>query len=391
MNRPRTLLPVAQYGGLRNPEMSLGEKLWQINWTLIFLTIAIAAAGFALLYSAANGSFDPWASRQMLRFSMGLALMITLALIDVRFWYRHAYTFYAVGLGLLIAVELIGSTGMGAQRWIDLKIIQLQPSEIMKVALVVALARYFHGVAVEEIGRPPLLLVPILLMLLPAGLVLKQPDLGTAGILVMVGTAVLFAAGVRLWKFASVGALMLAAVPIGWQFLRDYQKQRILTFLNPESDPLGSGYHILQSKIALGSGGLFGKGFMQGTQSHLNFLPEKQTDFIFTMAAEEFGMAGGLILLGLYAVLLAYGLAIALRARNQFGRLLAVGLTCNLFLYVFINIAMVMGLIPVVGVPLPLISYGGTAMLAVMGGLGLVMSVYIHRDIRIPRRGPAAD
>lgn len=391
MNRPRTLLPVAQYGGLRNPEMSLGEKLWQINWTLIFLTIAIASAGFAMLYSAANGSMDPWASRQMVRFCIGLALMITLALIDVRFWYRHAYLLYAVGVALLIAVELIGSTGMGAQRWIDLKFIQLQPSEIMKAALVLALARYFHGIALEEIGRPTLLIVPLLLMLLPAGLVLKQPDLGTAGILLMVGTAVLFASGVRLWKFATVGAIGLAAVPIAWQFLHAYQKQRILTFLNPETDPLGAGYHILQSKIALGSGGLFGKGFMLGTQSHLNFLPEKQTDFIFTMAAEEFGMVGGLVLLSLYAFLLAYGMAIALRARNQFGRLLAVGLTGNLFLYVFINIAMVMGLIPVVGVPLPLISYGGTAMLTVMGGLGLLMSVYIHRDIRIPRRGPGGD
>ncbi len=372
----------------RDPEMSLGEKLWQINWSLVVLTALIALVGFAMLFSAANGNVDPWAKRQILRFSVGLAIMLAIALIDVRVLFRYAYLIYFGTLGLLVAVELIGSSGMGAQRWIDLKFMQLQPSELMKVAIVLALARYFHGLSAEEIGRPFYLVVPIVLALAPAGLVLKQPDLGTAAMLLMVGAAVFFCAGVRLWKFAVVGFLGLSAIPIGWQFLHAYQRARVLTFLNPENDPLGAGYHVLQSKIALGSGGLFGRGFLQGSQSHLNFLPEKQTDFIFTMLAEEFGMIGGLSLLGLYAILLIYGLAIALRSRNQFGRLLAVGLTCNLFLYVFINIAMVMGLLPVVGVPLPLISYGGTAMLSVMGALGILMSVYIHRDLRIPRRGP---
>ena len=255
------------------------------------------------------------------------------------------------------------------------------------MTIVLALARYFHGLSSEEIARPFYLLVPIGLTLAPAALVLKQPDLGTAAMLLMIGVAVFFCAGVRLWKFAVVGVLALSAIPIAWQFLRDYQRRRVMTLFDPESDPLGAGYHILQSKIALGSGGLFGRGFLQGSQSHLNFLPEKQTDFVFTMLAEEFGMIGGVTLLGLYAVLLIYGLAIAIRSRNQFGRLLAFGIACNIFLYVFINIAMVMGLIPVVGVPLPLISYGGTAMLTVMAALGLVMSIYIHRDVRIPRRG----
>ncbi len=372
----------------RDPEMSLGEKLWQINWSLVFLTVLIAIIGFAMLYSAANGYADPWARRQMLRFSVGLAIMLAIALVDIRFIFRYAYLMYFGALALLIAVEFMGMSGMGAQRWIDLKVIQLQPSELMKVAIVLALARYFHGLSPEEIARPFYLVVPIVLALAPAALVLKQPDLGTTAMLLMVATAVFFCAGVRLWKFAVVGMLGLSAIPIGWQFLRAYQRQRVLTFLDPEIDPLGAGYHILQSKIALGSGGLVGRGFLQGSQSHLNFLPEKQTDFIFTMLAEEFGMIGGLVLLGLYAILLIYGLAIALRSRNQFGRLLAVGITCNIFLYVFINIAMVMGLVPVVGVPLPLISYGGTAMLAIMAALGLVMSVYIHRDVRIPRRGP---
>jgi rod shape determining protein RodA len=373
---------------VRNPEMTLGEKLWQINWTLVLLTCAVGVTGFAMLYSAANGSVDPWASRQAVRFGIGLGIMFVVALIDIRVWFRHAYLIYLAALAMLVAVELFGATGMGAQRWIDLKVIQLQPSEIMKVAVVLALARYFHGMALEEIGRIGSLVIPVLMILIPAGLVFKQPDLGTGVMLVAVGGAVLFCAGVRLWKFAAVGALGLGAIPIAWQFLHDYQRRRVMTFLDPESDPLGSGYHIMQSKIALGSGGLFGKGFMQGTQSHLNFLPEKQTDFIFTMFAEEFGMVGGLTLLGIYALLLAIGIAIGLRSRNHFGRLLALGLTCNLFFYVFINIAMVMGLIPGVGVPLPLISYGGTALLTVMGGLGLIMSVYVHRDIRIPRRGP---
>ena len=372
----------------RDPEMSLGEKIWQINWSLVFLTALIALIGFAMLFSAADGNADPWAKRQMLRFSVGLAMMLAIALVDIRFVFRYAYLMYFGALALLIAVEIVGTSGMGAQRWIDLKVIQLQPSELMKVAILLALARYFHGLSQEEIARPFYLVVPIAIALVPAALVLKQPDLGTTAMLLMVATAVFFCAGVRLWKFAVVGMLGLSAIPIAWQFLRPYQRQRVLTFLDPEIDPLGAGYHILQSKIALGSGGLFGRGFLQGSQSHLNFLPEKQTDFIFTMLAEEFGMIGGLVLLGLYAILLIYGLAIALRSRNQFGRLLAVGITCNIFLYVFINIAMVMGLVPVVGVPLPLISYGGTAMLTIMGALGLLMSVYAHRDVRIPRRGP---
>ena len=375
----------------QNPEMRLGEKIWQINWGLVILVIMVAGIGIAMLYSAANGSFSPWASRQIARFGVGLIAFLTVALVDIRIWFRFAYVIFFGCLGLLVAVEIVGSVGQGAQRWIDLGVIQLQPSELMKVALVLVLARYFHGLAQEDIGRVSRLFWPILLALVPAALVLKQPDLGTAGMLLMVAGAIFFCAGVRIWKFALILVTILAAVPVAWNFLRTYQKQRVLTFLNPENDPLGAGYHILQSKIALGSGGLFGKGFLAGSQSHLNFLPEKQTDFIFTMLAEEFGMVGGLMLLALYFLIFVYGFAIAFRARNHFGRLLALGLTTNLFLYVFINIAMVMGIIPVVGVPLPLISYGGTAMMAVMVGLGLLMSVYVHRDVRISRRGLRED
>jgi len=371
----------------QNPEMSLGQKLLQVNWGLILVITLLAGIGCVMLYSAANGQMEPWAARQALRYAAGLGLTLVIALIDVRVLFRWAWLAYLGALALLIAVEVMGTVGMGAQRWIDLKVMQLQPSELMKVAMILALARYFHGLSEEEIARPLNLIPPLLVLAAPVVLVVQQPDLGTAVMLAMVAGALFFAAGVRLWKFGVLAGLAAVAVPVAWQMLHGYQKQRILTFLDPSRDPLGAGYHITQSKIALGAGGLFGKGFLQGSQSHLNFLPEKQTDFIFTMLAEEFGMVGGLGLLGLFTVVFAYGLLIALRSRSHFGRLLALGLTVNLFLYVFINIAMVMGLIPVVGVPLPLISYGGTAMLAAMISFGLLISVHVHREIRIPRRG----
>jgi rod shape determining protein RodA len=363
------------------------QKLPQINWPMVALICILASIGFVMLYSAAGGRFDPWADRQMVRFAVGLGMMLTVAVLDLRLWLRYSYLIYGGALVLLVAVEIAGEIGMGAQRWIDLGFFQLQPSELMKVALILALARYFHGLEADSVRRVLPLVPPLAMIGLPALLVLKQPDLGTAGMLIMGGGAMFFAAGVRLWKFGVLIAAGLAAIPVAWNFLHDYQKNRVLTFLDPERDPLGSGYHILQSKIAFGSGGVFGKGFLLGTQSHLNFLPEKQTDFIFTMLAEEFGLAGALTLLVIYAVLIAYGFAIALRSRSHFGRLLALGLTFNLFLFVFINTAMVMGIIPVVGVPLPLVSYGGTAMLTVLIGFGLIMSVYIHRDARIGRHG----
>ena len=368
-------------------DLTLLQKLVQINWFLIVLISLIAGVGFAMLYSAANGNIDPWASRQMLRFAAGLGLMLLIALIDVRVWLRHAYLIYATALLLLIAVEVMGVAGMGARRWVNLGLFQLQPSEVMKIALVLALARFYHGLHPEEIGRIRWLVVPAGLILVPVALVMRQPDLGTAILLVLTATAIMLLAGVRLWKFAAAFGASLLAIPLAWRFmLHSYQKDRVLTYLNPERDPLGAGYHIMQSKIALGSGGLFGKGFMQGTQSHLAFLPERQTDFIFTMLAEEFGLVGCLGLLSLYVLVIAYGYAIALRSRNQFGRLLATGVITSFFIYVFINMAMVMDLIPVVGVPLPLVSYGGTSMISLLIGFGLILSVYVHRDINISRR-----
>jgi rod shape determining protein RodA len=373
--------------GTTSHRLPINEKLWRVRWLFVLLLCLVAGVGAAMLYSAANGSIQPWASRHCARFAVALVLMIVIAVTDVRLWLRHAYSLYALALCLLGAVELAGSVGMGAQRWIDLGVINLQPSELMKVALVLALARYFHGAGSDDVGRPLKLIPPLALVAAPVALVLKQPDLGTALMLAIASGALFFAAGVRLWMFAGVMACGLAAAPVAWQFLHRYQRQRVLTFLDPESDPLGSGYHILQSKIALGSGGMFGKGFIQGTQSHLNFLPEKQTDFIFTMLAEEMGLIGAAALIGLYTLILIYCFAIALAARNQFGRLLTTGITTTFFLYIFINMAMVMGLIPVVGVPLPLISYGGTAVVTIMIGFGLILSVHVHRDVTIGRHG----
>jgi len=373
------------------PSLTVWQKIWHINWLFVLILCATTAVGFGMLYSAASGNVDPWASRQMTRFAIGFSLMLVIALIDIRIWLRYAYFIYGFGLLLLIAVEISGTIGMGARRWIDLGVVTVQPSEVMKIALVLALARYFHGASLDDVKRPMYLVIPLFLVAMPAGLVLRQPDLGTALMLVLGSGAIFFAAGVRIWKFMVVIVLGLAALPVGWQFLHTYQKQRVLTFLNPENDPLGAGYHIIQSKIALGSGGVFGKGFMQGTQSHLSFLPEMQTDFIFTMLAEEMGLAGALGLIALYAVILAYGIFFSVRCRNQFGRLIAIGVTMTFFLYVFINIAMVTGLIPVVGVPLPLISYGGTAMLTLMIGFGLLIGVHVHRDVMIGRRASGSD
>jgi rod shape determining protein RodA len=375
------------FDDVTRPQQSLALKLVSINWVLVGLLTVIAGIGFAMLYSAANGSWQPWAERQALRYLVAALIMLAVAVVDIRLWLRASYAFYGVTMLLLIAVEVRGAIGMGAQRWIDLGLIQLQPSELMKIALVMVLARYFNGLTQDEVKRPLKLIVPALLILVPAVMVLKQPDLGTALMLLMGGAAMFFLAGVRLWKFGLIIAAAAAVVPVAWEHLRDYQKNRIYTFLDPENDPLGAGYHSLQSKIAIGSGGISGKGFLAGTQSHLNFLPERQTDFIFTMLAEEFGLMGGLALLGLYSLVFVYGYAIAFSSRSHFGRLLAFGITTNMFLYVFINIAMVIGLIPVVGVPLPLISYGGTSMLTVMFGFGLLMSVYVHRDTRFTRHG----
>ncbi|HBR68630.1 MAG TPA: rod shape-determining protein RodA [Rhodospirillaceae bacterium] len=366
-------------------EQSILRKIRQLNWGLMILLILVACVGFTALYSAAGGNFSPWASKQAVRFCVGFVAMIIVALIDVRLWYRLSWAIYAVALVLLVIVELKGRIGMGAQRWIDLGFMQLQPSEVMKVAVVMALARYFHSVTLDDMRSIRVLILPALIVVAPVALVMTQPDLGTSLMIVMASGGMFFIAGASLWLFGGAFALAAASIPVAWHLMHGYQQKRVLTFLNPESDPLGSGYHITQSKIALGSGGIDGKGFLQGTQSHLNFLPEKQTDFIFTLWAEEWGLLGGLVLLSLFGLIFMYALWISSRCRHNYGRYLALGLGINFSLYIITNISMVMGLIPVVGVPLPMVSYGGTAMLTVLIGFGLMMSCNVYRDSKVTR------
>lgn len=355
-------------------------KLRLVPWSFVLLLCAVAAVGYAALYSVGGGAAEPYATKHALRFGLGLAVMLAVALVDIRVIARLAWPAYAGGVALLVLVLLHGHVGKGAQRWIDLGPLQLQPSELMKILLVLALAAWFHRAGRERIGNPLFLVPPLLAVLLPVGLILKQPNLGTAAITAALGGAMFWAAGVRWWKFALLLAGAAAAAPIAYGQLRDYQRARITTFLDPESDPLGAGYNIIQSKIALGSGGVWGKGFLQGTQGHLDFLPEKQTDFIFTTLAEEFGLVGALTVLALLLGVVAFCHLAAFRSRHQFGRLVAVGLGTNVFLYVFVNVAMATGSIPVGGVPLPLISHGGSAMLTVMLGFGVLLSVWVHRD-----------
>jgi len=366
-------------------EHSLAYKLTHLNWGLCLLLSILACIGFASLYSASGGHFSPWASKQILRFVIGFTGMLIIAMVNIHWWYKLVWPAYFIGLFLLLVVEIKGHIGMGAQRWIDLGVLKLQPSELMKIAVVMALARYFHKATPEEMKRLTFLLIPALIVLAPVAMVLLQPDLGTALMIGFCGAGMFFIAGAPIWLFAVGACLAALAVPVAWHFMHAYQKQRVLTFLNPESDPLGAGYHITQSKIALGSGGIEGKGFLNSTQSRLNFLPEKQTDFIFTLWAEEWGLLGGIALFALFALIMFYGVWIAMQVRHNFGRYLALGITINFSLYVFINTAMVMGLIPVVGAPLPLMSYGGTSMLAVLAGYGLVMSSSLYRDSKVTR------
>ncbi len=364
-------------------DQSLAQRIKAINWGLVLLIVLVASVGFASLYSAAGADFNPWALKQMIRFGVGLVVMFVIALIDIKWWFRLSWLAYFVGLGLLVLVELIGNVGMGAQRWIDLGFIQLQPSEVMKIAVIMALARYFHRREPEDMRHLSSLIIPAIAIAVPVALVMMQPDLGTALMIIMAGAAMIFIAGAPLWLFISGAMLAAASIPVAWHLMHDYQKSRVMIFLNPEKDPLGAGYHITQSKIALGSGGVQGKGFLEGSQSHLNFLPEKQTDFIFTLWAEEWGLFGGVALLALFAMIFLYGINIALRCRSQFARYLSLGLMINFSLYVFINIGMVMGLLPVVGVPLPLVSYGGTSMLVAMASFGLIMSCSIYHDSKV--------
>ncbi len=356
------------------------KALGRINWPVFTLVMFLCGAGLMMQYSAGGGHLQPYAYSQALRFVPGFFIMLAIVYIPIHLLLRYAYMYYFFCLGLLVVVEIAGHIGMGAQRWIALGPVNLQPSELMKLATILALARYFHTLHPHERPGPMVLLTPVLMLLAPAALILKQPNLGTASILLMVGGMMLLASGVRWIYFMIIGGAGLVSLPVAWQFLHDYQKQRVLTFLDPEKDPLGAGYNIIQSVIAIGSGGLFGKGFLKGSQGQLDFLPEKQTDFIFTMLAEEFGFVGSAFIIGCYTLLILYALGIALSSRNRFGSLTAVGISAMLFLHVFINIGMSMGMLPVVGVPLPLLSYGGTMLVAMLAAFGLLLNVWAHRD-----------
>ena len=366
--------------------LSVADKLAEVNWGLVLLITLCAGAGIAMLYSVAGGHMQPWALSQTIKFAIGFLVMVAVATVDVRVWMSLAYPAYALALLLLVAVVAVGHMGLGAQRWVNIGGVDLQPSELMKISLVLALARFLHGKSVEEIARPLNLGIALAMIAIPAIFVVLQPNLGTTLIIVMDGCSLLFLAGLSWWWIAPTIGSVAVAVPLIWRFaLHDYQKARVETFLDPEADILGKGWNITQAKIAIGSGGSAGKGFLGGTQSRLNFLPEKQTDFIFTNFAEEFGFVGSVALLILFAVIIGYGVQIAMTARSQFARLLAMGVTLNFFFYIMINGLMVMGLIPVVGIPMPLLSYGGSAMLTVMFGFGLLLSVQIHRQVEIPR------
>jgi rod shape determining protein RodA len=366
--------------------LSFADKLMEVNWGLMLLITLIACSGIAMLYSVAGAHFQPWALKQMGHFFLGLTVLLLVAMIDIRVWMSLAYPAYGLALLLLIAVVVVGHVGLGAQRWISLGPLDLQPSELMKISLVLALSRYLHGKSIEEVSKPVPLAIGLAMIGIPAVFVVLQPNLGTTLIILADGCSLLFLAGLSWWWITPTLGAIAAAIPLAWRFvLHDYQKARVETFLDPESDALGKGWNITQAKIAIGSGGVSGKGFLQGTQSRLNFLPEKQTDFIWTSFCEEFGFVGALALLILFAVVIFYGVQTAMSARSQFARLLAMGVILNFFFYIMVNGLMVMGLIPVVGIPMPLLSYGGSAMLTVMFGFGLLMSVHIHRQVEIPR------
>jgi rod shape determining protein RodA len=365
------------------PPPSLLAKLAGFNWTLLILVTTLAGIGVAALYSVSGGDLQPWASKHVVRFCFGLGLLFIIALSEMRWWMHAAFPFYLVALVLLATVPFVGVESGGAKRWLGFGDQSFQPSELMKLALILALARYYQWLPPQKVSHPLWLLPPLIMVALPVGLALQQPDLGTAALFGVVGAGMLLLAGVSLVYFIAAIAGVIAALPVLWERLHDYQRERILTLFDPERDPLGSGYHIIQSKIAVGSGGLTGKGFMQGTQAQLDFLPEKHTDFIFTLVAEEMGFIGAVTLLTLYLCTLILITYMALRCRSVFARLVAAGVGLSLFAYVFINVAIVIGLIPVVGLPLPLLSYGGTAMLTTLVALGFVLNAHIHCTLRV--------
>lgn len=382
-------MAMANTGVFHRPPPTVLDKLGQLNWPLIAVLCLLTAVGLAAQYSVAGGSWSPWAERHALRFIVGLGALIAIAVTPLHLWLRLAWPAYGVALVGLVLVPIFGTEALGARRWLALGPLSFQPAEAMKIALVLALATWFHSLAPSRTSHPLWLVPPLLLIAVPMVLVMRQPDLGTALMLGTIGSGVMLLAGVSVFYFLGAGAAVLALVPMILPLLHDYQRRRIDAFLDPTLDPLGAGYHITQSKIALGSGGISGRGFLGGTQSQLDFLPEKHTDFIFTTIGEEWGFVGAVTVLTLFALLVVVLKAMSLAVESRFGRLLVSGTGLTVFTYAVINVSMVTGLLPVVGIPLPFVSYGGTSMLTLMLGLGLAMCAYVHRDERMTVASPS--
>jgi len=358
------------------------KSFYNLNFLFIFLIILLALIGFAALYSAADGNLHPWAIKHIIRFSVFFIIMIIISLIDIKFIFKYCYIFFLISLSLLFLVEIYGTFGKGAERWVKILGISIQPSELIKIAIILSLAKFYHGVKFENIGNLSLLFPPTLIIGLPFFLVVIQPDLGTSISILFLGIMIMFISGIKIWKFILGIFFSIISIPFILNFIKPYQRKRIFSFLNPESDPLGQGYQLIQSKIALGSGGFSGKGFLEGTQSYLEYLPEKQTDFIFTLVGEEFGFLGAIFILLIFFMLILICFYVGFKSYNIFGRIVSFGIASNLFLYVSLNISMVTGLMPIVGIPLPLLSYGGTAMLSTMISFGLLLNMDINFNVK---------
>jgi len=368
---------------LNTSKSSFFDKLLSVDYFLIFIVIFIGAISVFAIHSTEGGEFSYYTKNHLIRLIAFFGMFLALSFVKINFWYRNAYLFYLICLLLLVTVLLFGITASGSKRWINLYFLNLQPSELMKIAIIVCFARYYHRIQSVDIQSYRFLLIPIILLVIPCYLVINQPDLGTSILIAGSGIVVIWIAGLNIKYFVYSGLLLLVSFPFVVSILKPYQKSRILTFFNPDRDPLGAGYQIIQSKIAIGSGGFFGKGYLKGTQSYLEFLPEKHTDFIFTLFSEEFGFLGSIILMLLYVLLISRVISIGFSARSFFAKLYCFGFASAIFLYVFVNISMVLGLLPIVGAPLPIMSYGGSSMLSIMLGLSIVMSCKIYSQDQI--------
>jgi len=358
------------------------SKIKNLNFLFIFIIILLGFIGMAALYSAAAGNFDPWAKKHISRFAISLFFLFFILSIEIKYIYKYSYVIFCLSLLLLFSVEVFGIFGKGAERWIKIFGVSIQPSEIVKVSIILALAKFYHDLRFDRIGKIHNLFFPLIIIIIPCILTVIQPDLGTSLTIFILGICIMFIAGVKIWKFIIGFVILLISCPFFWNSIKPYQQKRIISFLNPESDPLGQGYQLIQSKIALGSGSLTGKGFLEGTQSYLEFLPEKQTDFIFTLIGEEFGFIGTMFIIFLYFLLILIAFYVSIKCTHVFGRILSLGVSLNLFIHVIFNVAMVTGLMPVVGIPLPLLSYGGTAMLSIMISFGFLLNTELYYNYK---------